>query len=103
MLYDVLLQVNRNPPGPGGGDVLAVGLNLISMGLLLALLIVFLGTYMRTKAPFTLGLVIFVGALLLGNLARAGRIFRLNSPGLTVIPEFLEIVALAVLLYLATR
>jgi hypothetical protein len=79
-----------------------LGLSLVSMGLLLALLVIFLGTWRKTKAPFTLGLVIFVGVLLLQDAARLVRSREL-FPALVVVPEILQVLALMVLLYLATR
>ncbi|HEV8358913.1 MAG TPA: hypothetical protein VGR28_00510 [Candidatus Thermoplasmatota archaeon] len=104
-MLDVLAQLRGQPAGSTNPDLLVFGINLISIGLLLALLIIFIGTWRKTKAPFTLGLVIFVGVLLLEDLVRVRRVagIGLNSPGLVVLPEFLELIALAVLLYLATR
>lgn len=104
MLGEVLLQVQRPGAAQVNPDLLMVGINLVSIGLLLALLIIFVGTWRKTKAPFTLGLVIFVGVLLLEDLVRVRRIFGVGGgPGLVLLPEVLELAALAVLLYLATR
>lgn len=103
MLPLVLAQADRALPAPNV-EMLVFGINLISIGLLLGLLIIFVGTWRKTRAPFTLGLVIFVGVLLLEDLVRVRRIAGIHGgPGLVVLPELLELIALAVLLYLATR
>lgn len=102
MMPDVLLQVNRPPVAPEAG--LVVAMNLISVGLLLGLLVIFVGTWRKTRAPFSLGLVLFAAVLLLQDLARVGVALRVvTRAGAEVIPEALELVALVVLLYLATR
>lgn len=102
-MLDVLAQV-RPAPQQFNPDLLGLGINLISIGLLIGLLIIFIGTWRKTRAPFTLGLVIFVGVLLLEDLVRVRRIMGIGGgPYAVVIPEFLELIALAVLLYLATR
>jgi uncharacterized membrane protein YgdD (TMEM256/DUF423 family) len=100
-MLDVLLQVNRPPLSEFRLGLAALAINFISIGLLFALTIVFLTTWRKTKAPFMLGLVLFSGVLLLTDLLRVFRGFGLL--GNPVAPEFLEMVALAVLLYLATR
>lgn len=104
-MLDILAQVPaRPPPDAVNPELLIFGINLVSIGLLLALLIIFVGTWRKTKAPFSLGLVIFVGVLLFEDLVRVRRILGIHGgPGLAVLPEFLELVALAILLYLATR
>lgn len=104
-MLEVLAQVRGAQPPPGfNTELLVFGINLVSIGLLLGLLIIFIGTWRKTRAPFTLGLVIFVGVLLLEDLVRVRRLLGIGGgPGLVVLPEFLELIALAVLLYLATR
>lgn len=102
-MLEILAQVRPAQPAMNT-DLLVFGINLVSIGLLLGLLIIFIGTWRKTKAPFTLGLVIFVAVLLLEDLVRVRRILGIGGgPTLTILPEFLELIALAVLLYLATR
>ena len=68
--------VFRGGPAPGGPGVdvfmtylaFHVILSTVSIGLLLALISVYLRTYSRTKAAFMLGLLIVLFALLLQNL-----------------------------------
>jgi hypothetical protein len=103
-MLDVLLQVRPGPGGAGGPDVLILAINLVSVGLLMALLVLFGQTWRKTRAPFSLGLVLFAGVLLLEDVARvAGAFGLLRTRGAVVLPEFLELAALVVLLYLATR
>lgn len=102
-MLELLAQVRPVQQVPNT-DLLVLGINLISIGLLIGLLIIFIGQWRKLRAPFTLGLVIFVAVLLLEDLVRVRRIAGIGGgPSLVVLPEFLELIALAVLLYLATR
>jgi ABC-type polysaccharide/polyol phosphate export permease len=97
-MLDVLLQVRPQPM-----PIVAVALHFISIGLLVALLVLFFTTWRKTKAPFSLGLVLFAGVLLLEDLTRIGQGLGWLSPRAELLPDVFELVALVVLLYLATR
>lgn len=102
MMEQVWMQVQQRAGGPPGGP-LFFGITLVSTGLLLALITVFFTTWRRTRAPFMLGLLVFSSVLLLQDVAHVARTFGFGSRSLDVLPELLEVVALVVLLYLATR
>jgi len=79
----------------------------VNAGLLICLLIVYGGIYLRTRAKFTVGLIMFATALLLyaitSNPLLHG-LFRFRAYGLgpfAVLPELFTTVAVAVLLYLS--
>jgi type II secretory pathway component PulF len=100
-MLDVLLQVGARDVRPA---LLGLVLNTLSVGLLLALLVIFATTWRKTKAPFALGLVVFSGVLLVQDLVRVARVLGvLARPGVEFVPDVLEVLALVVLLYLATR
>jgi hypothetical protein len=103
MIAQVLMQAQQRFPQPPPGGGLQLAINFISIGLLIALVAVFLSTWRKTKAPFMLGLLVFAGALLLEDLSRVAVFIGLRGRGVEIVPEVLELVALAVLLYLATR
>ncbi|MCA1813521.1 MAG: hypothetical protein LC624_06175 [Halobacteriales archaeon] len=103
MMAQVLMQAGSRFQGPPGGN-LQLAISFVSIGLLIALVAVFLSTWRKTRSPFMLGLLVFAAALLLEDLARvAGFLVPAFGPRIVVVPELLELLALAVLLYLATR
>lgn len=98
-MMPMLLQVQR----PTGFTIPALDFTLVSIGILLALLLNFTAQWRRSKAAFTLGLMAFTAILLLSELVRVARAAGLRAPSIDAVPEFLEMVALFVLLYLGTR
>ncbi len=67
---------------------------VLNMALLLALLIIYLSSYLKTKSSFTLGLVFFIGVLLIQ------KIMIIFYP---LFPQFFETLALAILLILSIK
>jgi hypothetical protein len=86
LLIGVLLALatppHPGPPGPGGplGAPAPLGraatvLSGLDAALLAALIVVYARTYWETRARFALGLVVFLGALLLQALASSPAVF----------------------------
>lgn len=101
-------------PGPGGpGPAPSVGFPIqvffsgLDIVLLLALVAVYVRTYVETRARFALGLVIFLGALLLQVVLSSPAFFRAlgYGPGnlgfFFLLGGVFEAVALTVFLYLS--
>lgn len=90
---------------------LGIFVTLISVGLLIALLVLYLESYRKMKTPFGLGILIFVVVLLAQNclqvllaIERVVGSDRLVSPNnVAFVSDLLELGGLTVLLYLATR
>jgi hypothetical protein len=107
MTFDLL---QAGPAREGGRAAqaaqLVLVLDVLMLGLLLALFLVFFQNYRRLKTPFGLGLVVFAGALLLQSLASVlVRIFP-SPAGFVVLelaPSILGIVAIVALLYLVLK
>jgi hypothetical protein len=98
-MIPVLLQTAR-----GGGIALpALDFILISVGVLVALLLLFSAQWRKSRAAFTLGLVGFVAVLLVADLLKIAVRAGLRFPGSDAVPEFLDMAALFLLLYLGTR
>lgn len=98
-MMPILAQAQQRP-----FTIPALDFTLVSVGILVALLLNFTAQWRKSKATFTLGLIVFVLVLLVTDLVRVARALGLLRPaGSEAIPEFLEMVALFVLLYLGTR
>jgi hypothetical protein len=102
------------PPGPGAPPVpsttiaqLALVLSTLNLALLVALLVVYGRTYRTTRAPFMLGLWVFLLALLLENVLISPLLFTAFGAGpgglgrFLTVGQFLMSVALSVFLYLS--
>ncbi|MCL2135558.1 MAG: hypothetical protein FWH37_08460 [Candidatus Bathyarchaeota archaeon] len=78
----------------------------VNMVLLIALLVIFIEVYKKTKSEFSFGLIIFGFAFLLKDIASSpflASIFSFYASGLgpfIVLPDMFELAALSVLLYL---
>lgn len=89
--------------GTGGG--IETILTLVNVGLLFALLLIFIQQWRRTKSAFSLGLVLFAGVFLLKEFLQMLQAYRraLGLPVLGVGVQILialgEAVALGILLY----
>jgi hypothetical protein len=89
--------------------LLHVLVTLVTFALLLALTVTFLQTYRRSKAPFTLGLVVFAAVLTLQAFLRVvltlQRILRapflspMEADALDTLTDVAEIAAVGVLLW----
>ncbi len=102
------------PSGPGAGpipphalNVAMVVLSSVSIALLLALLVVYGRTYRTTRAPFVLGLWVFLLALLLESILSSPLLFTAFGVGPGSLGRFLTFgqllmcVALTIFLYLS--
>jgi hypothetical protein len=84
-------------------------LSVVNLALLTALLVIFVQQWRRTRATFSLGLVLFAAVLvlkeLLGVLQFLGRAADLPviGPRVQVLLTLGEAIALAILLYLVAR
>ncbi len=82
-------------------------LSSINVVLLIILIITYSSIYVKTRSPFTIGLIIFSGALLMKDLFSNPIVigaFGFHSFGLgpfVLIPDLFELAALIVLLYLS--
>ncbi len=97
----------HGPPAPLAVAELFAMLSAIDCALLVALLAVYLRTYTETRAQFALGLVVFLGALLIETVASSPFVFALfglspgNLGGFLSVGAALETVALVVFLTLS--
>ncbi len=103
------------PPGPGGGgpipprplDGAMLVLSTVGIALLAALLVVYARTYRTTRAPFVLGLWVFLLALLAENVLSSPLLFTAFGVGPGGLGRFLTFgqalmcVALSIFLYLS--
>lgn len=93
----------------GAGAPIEIVLTVVSVTLLAILLFIWWGEYRRTRARFTLGLVLFAGVFLVKELLRVliiiGRAegVPVIGPGISLIVALAEVVALATLLYIVSR
>jgi len=86
-------------------------LSSVNSILLTILLIIYLGIYRKTKAEFSVGLIIFTVALLIYSITSNPLIhgiagFRLSGAGLepfTMLPDLFTCIASAILLYLSRQ
>ena len=84
-------------------------LSAVNIALLLALTIIYLDIYVKTRSPFTIGLVIFALVFLVKDITSSPLIvslFRFRPYGLgpfEFLPGLFEFLALCVLLYLSIR
>jgi len=75
---------------------------VLNIFLLISLLIIYLDTYLKTKSSFMLGLVFFIGTLLIHSilsLPLVGALF--GFPPLFSLPYIFELLALVILLILS--
>ena len=106
----------RGPPGtgfiPGDFEFFYAAnsiLSAVNIALLVALTIIYLDIYVKTRSQFTIGLVIFALVFLVKDLTSSPLIismFRFRAYGLgpfELLPGLLEFFALSVLLYLSAR
>jgi uncharacterized membrane protein YedE/YeeE len=110
------------PPGPGGGGPGGPGqgspsssrptlvLSTVSLALLVALLVVYGRTYRTTRAPYVLGLVLFLFVLLVQGILSSPLVFSAVGVGpgsglgrLLEVAQFLMCAALALFLYLSLQ
>ncbi|MHB8585914.1 MAG: hypothetical protein ACYDDF_08795 [Thermoplasmatota archaeon] len=108
-----MLTVARTPASvaaAGALPTLGVFVTLVSVGLLIALLVLYLQAYRRMKTPFGLGILVFVLVLLAQNLLqvllaleRAGGTIVVSVNSAAFLSDVLELGGLSVLLYLATQ
>jgi hypothetical protein len=106
----------RRPPPPslisGDFELFYVANSIIStinIALLAILILIYVDIYLRTRSPFTIGLVIFAFVFLVRDLTSSPFItsmygFRAYGLGpFAVLPSLFELVALSVLLYLSVK
>jgi len=100
---------NGGPPGPRPGpvEVAAYAVSVVDVSLLLALVVVYLRTFLDTRARFALGLVTVLVALTFQTVFGSSLLFRAFGLGAGSLVPFLlvsylfETAALAVFLYLS--
>lgn len=108
--------MRRAPPPegvvPGDLEFFYLGLAVIStinIALLVMVLVTYINIYIKTRSPFTVGLLIFVIAFLLKDIASSpfvAGLFSFRAYGLgpfAFLPGLFEFAALSVLLYLSVK
>jgi hypothetical protein len=104
-------QPCNNQPTPATPQYHEVGiiLSAVSLALLVALLVVYLRTYMATRAPYTLGLAVFLFALLVEDTISSPIVLASFKQGFGDLDPFLAVgqlflcAALALFLYLSLQ
>jgi len=110
-------QVQTRTPPPGGftpGDfeyfyVVFTAISTINIALLVILLVTYVSLYVKTRSPFTIGLIIFAVAFLMKDLTSSpfvAGLFSFRAYGLgpfIFLPGMFETAALLVLLYLSIK
>ncbi|MGA2386815.1 MAG: hypothetical protein ABSG33_09815 [Candidatus Bathyarchaeia archaeon] len=102
------------PPGfvPGDFQLFYVANTIIStinIALLVILLVIYVNIYLKTRSPFTIGLVIFALVFLVRDLTSSPfvtAIYGFRAYGLgpfAFLPSLFELIALSVLLYLSVK
>jgi hypothetical protein len=100
---------NPSPPSTPQFHEVGIILSTVSLALLVALLVVYMRTYGTTRAPYTLGLVIFLFALLVEDTISSPIILASFRQGFGDLDPFLAIgqfflcAALAIFLYLSLQ
>ena len=71
------------PPPPAWSTRLGVTISTLDLVLLLSLLVVYVRSYLRTRAPYTLGLAVFLGVLFVESAVSSPLLFSAFglSPG----------------------
>ncbi len=106
--------VVRRPSAPNPGDlefyyIARAVISTINIVLLVVLSINYVNIFLKTRSEFTLGLTLFAVIFLMKDILRSPFIIRFggfNLVGLgpfAFLPDLLELVALAVLLYLSVE
>lgn len=105
---------SRVSPGLVTGDielfyVVNVIFSTVNIALTVFLIVIYLGIYLKTRSPFTIGLLIFAFVFLVRDLTSSPfvtSIYGFRAYGLgpfAFLPSLLELVALSVLLYLSAK
>jgi len=113
------LNFNVMPPGPFSTEIRSPAelqayfmvrtiVSTVNTGLSICLLIIYGGIYMRTRAKFTIGLIIFATTMLVyaitsNPLLHVLFMFRYGLGLYAAIPELFTTVAMVVLLYLSLK
>ncbi|MGO8806552.1 MAG: hypothetical protein ACLQO7_08130 [Candidatus Bathyarchaeia archaeon] len=101
-------------PGMVSGDleffyVANTIISTINIALLVILIVIYVNIYVKTRSPFTIGLVIFAFVFLVRDLTSSPfitKIYGFRAYGLgpfAFLPSLFELVALSVLLYLSAK
>ncbi|HMK94345.1 MAG TPA: hypothetical protein VK536_02985 [Candidatus Limnocylindrales bacterium] len=99
-------------PLPGDFELFYVAnaiISTINIALLVILIVIYVNIYVKTRSPFTIGLIIFAVVFLVRDLTSSPFItalygFRAYGLGpFAFLPSLFELVALSVLLYLSVR
>jgi hypothetical protein len=112
--YGFLERRVTPPPGfiPGDFELFYVAnmiLTTINIALLAILIVIYVNIYVKTRSPFTVGLVIFALIFLVRDLTSSPfvtAIYGFRAYGLgpfAFLPSLLEFVALTILLYLSIK
>lgn len=97
------------PPPPPWVAQVGVVLSMTTLALLLALLVVYVRNYLATRAPYTLGLAIFLAVLLVQSAVNSPLTFTVFGLGPGSLGRFLDLggflmtVALSIFLYLSLQ
>ena len=105
---------SRVSPGLVTGDielfyVVNAIFSTVNIALTVFLIVIYLGIYLKTRSPFTIGLLIFAFVFLVRDLTSSPfvtSIYGFRAYGLgpfAFLPSLLELVALSVLLYLSAK
>lgn len=84
-------------------------ISTINIALTVFLIVIYAGIYLKTRSPFTIGLLIFAFVFLVRDLTSSpfvASIYGFRAYGLgpfAFLPSLLELVALSVLLYLSAK
>jgi hypothetical protein len=113
--FQNFIPLSRQPPQFNFADlqlyyVTRMIFSTINIVLLTVLVITYVSIYLKTRSGFTIGLLIFAAAFLVKDIA-ANPMFPSNGifgPGqftlwLIILPDFLELLALSVLVYLSVK
>lgn len=111
-------ELTQRRPLPSSGfisgdfEYFYLGLTIVStinIALLVILIVTYVNIYIKTRSPFTIGLIIFAIAFLMKDLASSpfiAGLFSFRAYGLgpfAFLPGIFELAALVVLLYLSLR
>jgi len=108
------LERHVTPPGPVRGDieffyVANTIISSVNIVLCIFLIVNYTSIYLKTRSPFTIGLLIFAFVFLVRDLTSSPfitAIYGFRAYGLgpfAFLPSLFELVALSVLLYLSVR
>lgn len=84
-------------------EIIELILMIVQIIVLLALFRIYFKNYRTIKMPFTIGILLFISLLIIGNLFAAITIFTSTNNYLTITENTIELIGILVLYYLTTK